>query len=72
MAINLEKVPLHVARKIAGLTQKRLAEIVEVSESTVYKWEKGTAEPTVSQAKKIGEACGISYDNIIFLPKDTV
>lgn len=72
MAINLEKVPLHVARKIAGLTQKRLAEIVEVSESTVYKWERGTAEPTVSQAKKIGEACGISYDNIIFLPEDTV
>ena len=72
MSIKLDRIPLPVARKIAGLTQRRLAEIVGVSESTVYKWEKGTAEPTVSQAKKSGEACGISYDNIIFLPESTV
>ena len=68
----IEKVTLPVARKIANLTQKKLALAVGVSESTVINWEKGRSEPTVSQAKSIGEATGIPYDNIIFLPQDTV
>ncbi len=68
----IEKVTLPVARKIANLTQKKLGLLVGVSESTVINWEKGRSEPTVSQAKAIGEATGIPYDNIIFLPQDTV
>lgn len=68
----IEKVTLPVARKIANLTQKKLALVVGVSESTVINWEKGRSEPTVSQAKAIGEATGIPYDNIIFLPTNTV
>lgn len=68
----LEKVTLPVARKIANLTQKKLAFMVGVSESTVINWEKGRSEPTVSQAIAIGEATGIPYDCIIFLPSNTV
>jgi DNA-binding XRE family transcriptional regulator len=68
----IEKVTLPVARKIANLTQKKLGMLVGVSESTVINWEKGRSEPTVSQAKAIGEITGIPYDNIIFLPQDTV
>lgn len=68
----IEKVTLPVARKIANLTQKQLALAVGVSESTVINWEKGRSEPTVSQAIAIGEATGIAYDNIIFLPPNTV
>lgn len=68
----IEKVTLPVARKIAGLTQKALADALNVSESTILKWEKGRTEPTVSQAIAIGEAVGIPYDNIIFLPQNTV
>ena len=68
----IEKVSLPVARKIANLTQKELAFAVGVSESTVISWEKGRSEPTISQAKAIGEVTGIPYDNIIFLPQDTV
>lgn len=68
----IEKVTLPVARKIANLTQKKLGLLVGVSESTVINWEKGRSEPTVSQAIAIGEATGIPYDNIIFLPQDTV
>ena len=55
----IEKVTLPVARKIANLTQKKLGLLVGVSESTVINWEKGRSEPTVSQAKAIGEATGI-------------
>ena len=68
----IEKVTLPVARKIANLTQKKLGMLVGVSESTVINWEKGRSEPTVSQAKAIGEITGIPYDNIIFLTQDTV
>ena len=68
----IEKITLPAARKLANLTQKELAIACGVSETTVYHWEKGTREPSVSQAKKIGQLCGVHYDDIIFLPKVTV
>lgn len=68
----IEKVTLPVARKIAGMTQKDLANAMLVSESTVVNWEKGRSEPTVNQAQKISELTGIPLDSIIFLPQTTV
>lgn len=68
----IAKVTLPVARKIANITQKKLAEYCGVSESTVSNWEKGRTEPTVSQAMLISKATGIPYDSIIFLPNNTV
>lgn len=68
----IERVTLPVARKFAKLTQAELAEKVGVSTSTVHNWERYKTEPTVSQAKRIGEVCGIPYDKIIFLPENTV
>ena len=68
----IEKITLVAARKMAGMTQRDLAQICGVSETTVSRWEKGLKDPTISQAKKIGEICGIHYDDIIFLPKITV
>lgn len=66
------KITLPAARKNANMTQKDLANACGVSESTVSNWEKGKTEPTVSQARKIGELVGIHYDNIIFLTQVTV
>lgn len=68
----IEKVTLPVARRIAGMTQKDLARAINVSESTILKWEKGRGEPPVSKAIAIGDVVGIPYDNIIFLPANTV
>lgn len=68
----IEKITLPAARKNAKLTQKNLASICKVSESTVSNWEKGKSEPTVSQAKIIADACGLCIDDIIFLPCVTV
>nr|DAD71157.1 MAG TPA: helix-turn-helix domain protein [Siphoviridae sp. ctkyH28] len=70
--MSIEKITLPVARKIAKLTQAELAKKVGVSTSTVHNWERFKTEPTVSQAKRIGEVCGIPYDKIIFLPSNTV
>ena len=64
----IEKITMVAARKNAGYTQKELAKKCGVSESTVLRWEKGRKDPTVAQAKKIGEICGVHYDDIIFLP----
>lgn len=63
----IEKITLPAARKMAGLTQKELAALCGVSDGTVSRWEKGLKEPTLSQAKRIGEVCGIHYNDIIFL-----
>lgn len=67
----IEKITLPVARKIANLTQMDLARFCGVSVTTVSSWENHKSEPSISQAKKIGKACGIPYDDIIFLPEDT-
>ena len=61
------RITLPAARKNVNMTQKDLAVACGVSESTVSNWEKGKTEPSVSQAKKIGEVVGIHYDHIIFL-----
>lgn len=66
------KLTLPAARKNVNMTQKELANACGVSESTVSNWEKGKTEPTVSQAKKIGEVVGMHYDDIIFLRRVTV
>ena len=68
----IEKVTLPVARKIAKISQKTLAEKVGVTEKTVVNWEKGRTEPTVSQAQAISVVTGVPLDTIIFLPESTV
>ncbi len=63
----IEKVSLPIARKIKGITQTQLAKACNVSVSTVSNWERGKTEPTVSQAKKIANVCGVKIDDIKFL-----
>lgn len=66
------KFTMPAARKQAGLTQREMAKLCGVSESTVINWEKFRTEPTVSQATMFAEACGMTYDDIIFLPSFAV
>lgn len=68
----IEKVTMPAARKLAGKTQKDLAIACKVSESTVANWEKGKSDITVANAIKFAETCGLHYDDIIFLPSNTV
>ena len=71
-SVAIEKITMIAARKMAGLTQREMAQACGVSEGTVSRWEKGLKDPTITQAKKIGEVCGVHYDDIIFLPKVTI
>ena len=66
------KISLKAARVNAGLTQKEVADYCKVSNKTVCKWENGESYPN---AKQIGMLCylyGISYDNINFLPTNSL
>lgn len=60
-------ISLEAARVNAKLTQKELAEILEVSNATIVNWEKGNSEPSVTQLRKICELSGIPMD-LIYLP----
>lgn len=68
----IEKVDIRGARQLAKLTQEKMGEICGVSAGTVANWENYRTEMTVSQAKKFSAACGLTYDDIIFMPMDTV
>ena len=61
------KITLRAARVNKGLTQKEMAELVGVNNTTILKWEKGETYPDVINIRKIEEVLGVKYDNIIFL-----
>lgn len=61
-------VTLKAARVNIGLTQEELAKKVGVSETTIWKWETGKAEPRFSQVKKICDICQVNIDDI-FMPE---
>lgn len=63
-------ITLKAARVNAGLTQKCAAERLGVSERTLMLWENGKTFPNVPSIEKIQKLYGISYSDIIFLPKD--
>lgn len=57
---------LAAARVNANLTQKELARMCNVSESTVIAWETGRRYPNVKKLFEIEKALGISLNHIRF------
>ena len=66
------KITLEAARVNAGLTQKEVAEELKVSNKTVGSWEKGITFPAADKIDALCNLYGVSYDNIIFLPNDSL
>ena len=66
------KISLEAARVNAGLLQKEAAAKLGVSNKTLGNWENGTSFPNAQQIKKICELYVVSYDNINFLPNDSL
>lgn len=52
-------------RKEAALTQEELAEAMEVSRQTVYKWEHDLANPELSKLEKLIKTLNISFDDLL-------
>jgi DNA-binding XRE family transcriptional regulator/desulfoferrodoxin (superoxide reductase-like protein) len=61
-------------RKEKGLTQKQLADAMNISDRTVSKWERGNGCPDVSLLGELSEALGVNIEKILLgnlEPNDT-
>lgn len=66
------KISLKAARVNAGLTQKEVALHCKVSNKTVCSWENGETFPSAEKIDILCSLYGISYDNINFLPTNSL
>lgn len=58
-------------RRLAGLTQSKLAERVGTTQSVVSRWERGVESPRVETLGRILAACGFEAD-LVFRRHDDV
>ncbi len=63
---------LKMLRVRDNLTQEAAAKALGISPSTLSKWESGKSFPDVLDINKIENLYRINYNDIIFLPIDTV
>lgn len=61
------RITLAAARVNVGLTQKEVAKKLGISNKTLQSWEKGTSDPSVSQAETLCSLYRRPMDSIIFL-----
>jgi transcriptional regulator with XRE-family HTH domain len=66
------KISLEAARVNAGYSQKEAAEKLDVSNKTLCNWESGKAYPRADKIVAICNLYGVPYDNIKFLPNDSL
>lgn len=63
-------ITLKAARVNKNLTQEEAAKLLGISKDSLWNYENGRSFPDVRVVKKMEEVYGLSYDNLIFLPKD--
>ena len=56
---------LNEARQNARYTKRDVAKALEVTEQTIYKWEKGATVPNVKQFCKMCNLYGCAWSDII-------
>lgn len=66
------KLTLKAVRATEDLNQAEAAKKVGVSTDTWRNWENAKTFPDVEKLKRIENAFGVTYNDIIFLTKDTV
>ncbi|QGZ69397.1 DUF1870 family protein [Pediococcus pentosaceus] len=66
------KLTLKAIRANINLNQSEAAKRVGVSTDTWRNWENAKTFPDVEKIKKIENEFGVAYNQIIFLPNDTV
>lgn len=59
------EISLEACRTNAQMTQSEWAKAIGVSAPTIYNWEVGKTEPSISQLRKISELSGIPFDYIV-------
>ena len=56
-------------RREAGLSQERLAQDIKLAKNTIGKWEKGAADPTVSNLATACAVMGCTLEDVVRLPR---
>ena len=56
---------LKALRRVAGITQKQLAALLEVDQRTVSAWEHNVCEPSFAVLAKLCEFFGETFDSIL-------
>lgn len=64
------EITLKSARVNKNLTQEEAAKLIGVNSDTLRRYEKGTTFPDVPVIMQIEKVYGLSYSDIIFLPKN--
>jgi transcriptional regulator with XRE-family HTH domain len=59
---------LRTARRAAGLTQKQLAEQLEVESITVSRWERGVTSPSLPRLRRIAEITETTVSDLVRSP----
>ena len=68
----MAKITLRAARVNAGLKQKEVAEMLGISNKTLSSWESGDSYPRADQVARLCSLYRLSYNDINFLPADTL
>ncbi len=58
-----EKLP--ILRKRKGISQEDLANELDVSRQSIYKWETGESKPELEKIQKIAKILGVSFDYLL-------
>ena len=58
------EISLQACRINAKMSQSEFAKALNVSPATIYNWESGKTEPSISQLRAISELSGIPFDFI--------
>ena len=66
------KITLKAARINVNLSQKEAAEQLHISNKTLCNWENGVSFPDAERIDALCKLYGVHYDNIIFLPTDSL
>ena len=66
------QISLAAARVNAKLTQKEAAEKLNVSNKTLNSWETGKTMPKADMIAKLCDLYSVGYDNLVFLPNNSV
>ena len=66
------RISLKAARVNAELSQKEVADKLNVSNKTVCSWENGETYPSAEKIDALCKLYGVSYDDIKFLPNNSL
>ena len=66
--LSMEEAAKQIQEKIEsnGITTRR------VTKDVVFNWERGISYPNVVQVKAIEDVYGVSYNDLIFYPENTI